>query len=247
MTPQPLPGVAATDASKSDRAPTVSSNPYELFFSSEREPTQRMFVAKRGTPDGMFVMPIPFIAEMNGQSDGAITSIGTDLYFLDSSNQPGAARRPSSEASWGPGVLSLPSMGPADFGAGDLRLMAGSTPDRSAASSRIVEFSRASFDDMWSSAKAPKFSAGAFGDTAPTLSQDGLELFYERHPMPGLSEIYRAQRANLDEPFESSELEDLMPGMVLGDPELSWDGRTLYFTVLIGAGYRIYAATREPM
>ena len=88
--------------------------------------------------------------------------------------------------------------------------------------------------------------AAPFGDTAPALSRDGLELFYEHHSTADDWEIYRAVRTSLNVAFTTSELVPLTAARIHGDPELSDDGRTLYFTVLVGGDFRIYVATRDP-
>lgn len=141
----------------------------------------------------------------------------------------------------------LPTSAPADLGAGDLRLVAGSTTDRDAASSTLEERARLAIGGNWTIVEPPGFTKSEFGDTAPTLSRDGLELFYERHSAPNVSEIFRSVRPSLGVPFTTSERVNLTSYPQVGDPELSYDGRTLYFTVLLGDGHRIYYATREPL
>lgn len=232
----------------SDLSPTLSSNDYELFFTSERTAPPQLHRATRRDTTQFFSEPQLFAPEGNGHNDATITAAGTDLFFLDSSNNPGSLHRIDPQQGWTTGTASLPSMGPADVGAGDLRLMAGSTTDEHDQTSKLVEFSRPQLDGMWQVEPAPTFAPAPFGDTTPTLSQDGLELLYAHHSALYSSEIYRATRSSLAEPFTMSELVELSSGTDLEDPELSFDGRTLYFTSLNGAGhYEIWFATRTPM
>ncbi|MBL0221147.1 MAG: hypothetical protein IPQ07_45725 [Myxococcales bacterium] len=124
--------------------------------------------------------------------------------------------------------------------------MAGSTPSHNDPGSFLVEYSRTALDGGWNSIQAPMIPTSMFGDTSPTLSQDGLEMFYEAHTTQFGSKIYQSTRTSINQPFEMAEPVTLTQDNDLGDPELSTDGRTLYFRVLVGGDYQIYFATREP-
>ncbi|MBL0216585.1 MAG: hypothetical protein IPQ07_22220 [Myxococcales bacterium] len=250
MGAQPVANVAG--ASGSDFAPTVWSNDGELFFSSERfqadTPPQpnRILVAKR-TTGTTFDAPNPINTQVNeAQVHGTISADGLDLFCQTSSYQQQSFHRNDPTALWLPGTKHLPPVGPADLGAHDLRLVAGSAPDHNDPGSALVEYARTSLDAGWDPVQAPMIPTSMYGDTSPTLSQDGLEMFYEAHTAQFGSEIHRSARTSLDRPFETAEVVTLTPDKDLGDPELSTDGRTLYFRVLIGGDYQLYYATRKP-
>jgi hypothetical protein len=77
----------------------------------------------------------------------------------------------------------------------------------------------------------------------PALSQDGLELFFEGGTPYGIAV---ARRASTADPFSAPETVDTLGGGA-GDPDLSPDGRTLYFTSnragSVG-GYDLWYSTR---
>ena len=81
-----------------------------------------------------------------------------------------------------------------------------------------------------------------YADAWPTVSADGLELFFEgSRPGFGLG-IFRATRASTSAPFgppvQVAELG------AAGDPDLSPDGRTLVFSARSAGNQDIYVATR---
>jgi Tol biopolymer transport system component len=81
---------------------------------------------------------------------------------------------------------------------------------------------------------------------APSISVDGLELFFTRvATMSGGAEpaIYRATRPDTAAPFADVERVSAATGFVEA-PSLSADGHVLYFHKLVGGRYRIYCAQR---
>jgi hypothetical protein len=78
-------------------------------------------------------------------------------------------------------------------------------------------------------------------DAYCTASSDGLELFFET-TRDGIGRIYVARRPGLDQPFSAPQLvPELNGNFHAGDPELSRDGRTIYFV----ADADILTASRE--
>lgn len=82
-------------------------------------------------------------------------------------------------------------------------------------------------------------------DAAPAMSDDGLELFFDSY-RTGPDVIYRAIRTSTSAPFgPPTALLELDPsGLGAGSPELSSDGRRLYFDRNDGTSIDIYVATR---
>jgi len=63
------------------------------------------------------------------------------------------------------------------------------------------------------------------------LSEDGLTLWFNRAPLDGNADLYRAQRPSVDAPFDAAvPLEELNTDADERDPWLSPDGKQLYFT-----------------
>jgi len=92
------------------------------------------------------------------------------------------------------------------------------------------------------SAGRPTLVAGA---GASSISVDGLEIFYE-HVQDGNYEIWTARRPSLGEPFGAATklvIQNIPSNY--GDPELSPDGKDLYFS-WFQSGYSIYVIHREP-
>lgn len=77
---------------------------------------------------------------------------------------------------------------------------------------------------------------------APSLSRNGLELFFTRYA-DGRFAIYRSTRWRADAAFEPAQRVELPEGLVEA-PTLSVDERTLYFHQLIGTRYAIFRIQR---
>jgi Tol biopolymer transport system component len=83
---------------------------------------------------------------------------------------------------------------------------------------------------------------------APSISADGLELFFTRVDAiePGASPaIYRATRADANSAFGPPELVSAATGFVEA-PSLSADGHLLYVHKLVNGTYAIYLLRRSP-
>jgi Tol biopolymer transport system component len=81
---------------------------------------------------------------------------------------------------------------------------------------------------------------------APSISVDGLELFFTRFNLttPGaLPAIYRATRTNTTSPFGTPELVTAATGYVEA-PSLSADGHLLYFHKWVNGVFVVYVVTR---
>ena len=81
---------------------------------------------------------------------------------------------------------------------------------------------------------------------APSISVDGLELFFTRLDSTASGAnpaIYRATRADTNSAFATPELVSAASGFVEA-PSLSADGHLLYFHKLVGGTYLIYTVQR---
>ncbi len=234
-----------------DTAPFVYEGERELFFSSSRGGSgfQRLYVATVGI-SGELENPVPVYlggGVTDSQKDGTITRDGKDLYFFDSANVRRHLHRDTIGGVWAPApdAPAIQAIGPFDFGAGDLRIVSGSTSDPGSTSSEIMESTRTAVGQIWTTPVSLGLHAGSSGgETAPTLSADGREMFYEDSTAVNF-ETWRAVRTALDQPFTGAVF--TVAGFVrIGDPELSPDGQNLYFTAL-NPLLQLYVVHRDPL
>lgn len=79
---------------------------------------------------------------------------------------------------------------------------------------------------------------------APSISADGLELFFTRYSIASRQfGIWRSRRASIADAFAPAEYLTSFKGFVEA-PTLSADGRTMYFHKKVGGKYVIFRATR---
>jgi hypothetical protein len=82
-------------------------------------------------------------------------------------------------------------------------------------------------------------------DGWPTVSADGLELYFESSRSGSGTRIFRATRTSTSQPFGSpAVVPELSVGLESGDPDLSPDGKTITFAALDAVGWDLYTATR---
>lgn len=234
-----------------DTAPFVYDGERELFFSSTRGNTgfQRLYVATIGM-SGDFENPVPVFLGSgvdDSQKDGTITRDGKDLYFFTSINVRQHLHRDAVGGTWtlAGDAPAIQAIGPFDFGADDLRIVSGSTSDAASPTSEIVESRRTALGQTWSTPVPVGLHAGPIGgETAPTLSTDGLEMFYEDGDS-NTFETWRAVRTALDQPFTGT-LFTLGSYAHIGDAELSPNGQNLYFAAL-NPLLQLYVVHRDPL
>jgi hypothetical protein len=113
----------------------------------------------------------------------------------------------------------------------------------------LFEATRTTRTDSWGPATSLGEPNTAGEENDPTLSVDGLELFFTS-TRAGSFDLYRATRSSVAEPFRNVELVAALssPGDEVG-PRLSRDGRTLYFNYnamrLGGGDAQLWTSTRS--
>src|SRR5205085_5850161 len=129
---------------------------------------------------------------------GAISNSGLEMYFFDGSYTKSKHVRTAYGQPWTQVPDDLPAtLGPLDFGADDLRIIAGSRKDPLDINSSLVEYQRTSVGAAWMPSPGTLgIGPGNFGVTGPSLSRDGLELFYEVHTS-NHAQIWHTHRASL--------------------------------------------------
>lgn len=82
---------------------------------------------------------------------------------------------------------------------------------------------------------------------APSISTDGLELFFTRtdiNVMPPKMGIWKTRRSNRDLPFEKPTKIEAIQGVLIEGPSITDDGMTLYYHKNIGGNFKLFKVTR---
>lgn len=236
-----------------DSNPSLTPDELSMFFSSNRNGSQAraIWVTTRASRTDDFGPPT-LVAELDSAADDRdpeISDDGLTIYW--------ASRRLGNEdlfyatrtATTGPfvdqGVLTIngntattnwtPAVTPDEltllFAPGGIDIALATRPNRT---------SRFTFARLVSEVNVPA------SDVAPVVSDDGLELFFDSY-RTGPDVIYRAIRTSTNDPFSAPiALTELDPNALgAGSPELSPDGRRLYFDHSDGTQIDIYVATRD--
>jgi Tol biopolymer transport system component len=236
-----------------DANPSLSPDERTIYFSSNRVPGQgrAIWMATRASGTDDFGAPT-LVAELDSAADDRDPEIADDgLTIYWASKRLGnedlffATRATTADAFVDQGVLAItgntasinntPAVTPDEltllFSRGGLDIAFATRPSRGTA---FV------FDRLVDEVNA------APTDAAPAMSDDGLELFFDSY-RTGPDVIYTATRASTSEPFSAPiALTALDPsGLGAGSPELSADGRRLYFDHDNGTSIDIYVATRD--
>jgi hypothetical protein len=236
-----------------DWAPSLSADGLTLFFGSgPSNAAMSIWVATRPTLQARWRGPAP-LSQVNAAGvpfdDPALSPDGLELLIAQTGIQRlWQTRRtlPSDPFPPPTTVQGLPTntRGPYLFGTltlyacvgNDMTLFTRATTSTAFVQQRVLtELNFAGATSCW-----------------PTLSRDGLEIFFESN-RSGRSLLYRSQRPTLSDPFTAPlPVLELNPGGTLevGDPELSFDGTTLLFgSNAPGAGmvgqFDIWSATRS--
>lgn len=248
------PQLLATLATGSEESnPSLSPDELTIYFSSNRNGGQQraIWMATRASLTADFGAP-SLVAELDSAADDRDPEIADDgLTIYWASTRSGKenlyfATRASTAASFVDrglvtitGDSSTQNLTPA-VSSDELTLLYGQNGLDIAIATRPNRASTFVFERQLTEVNAPAT------DLAPALSDDGLELFFDSY-RTGPDVIYRATRALTSEPFGAP-----MPMMELdpsalgaGSPELSPDGRRLYFDHYDGTSIDIYVATRD--
>jgi hypothetical protein len=203
-----------------------------LFFSSYRaggSGSQDIWYATRPDPSAQFgaATNVPGLNTASNEESPTLSDDGLDVIFAEGSPQQlfEATRSSTSVAFSTPAPLAFTKSTYDDYAhlSGDaLRLWFVS--NRDGVGRHMFETTRPDRGSPFASAVAhSELQAGAANDLGPTLSTDGLELYFtsNRTGGPGGYDIYTAHRAALDQAFTtpalvpelSSALDDAVTGM----------------------------------
>lgn len=245
--------IASTVTQSEEADPSVSADELEMFFDSNRVGGQARAIwrATRATRADAFTVVgvIAAIDSTSDDTDAEISPDGLTLYFR--SNRTGSndifyATRatPADMFVFDGGLPFIDSTssvrsGP-DVTGDDLTMFFTRNDLQIAVASRSSAAAPFSFDREISEVNA------AQSDGNPTITPDGLELFFDSY-RTGPAAIFHASRASTADMFSAPvEMPELLgSGSAAGTPEISSDGRTLYYFVNVGGQLDLYTATRS--
>jgi hypothetical protein len=235
-TPAPLP--AALQSTDDDWAPTPTNGGREIYFFSFRAGGAGGSDVWRATQTGgTFGAPIR-VAELDTAGNEGVTTLTDDALDIvfDRDGDMFEATRASDSVPWGPATALAINSASADgdpfLSADGLRLVFSSSrigPDQHGLD--LFETTRTSRDAPFATPVELHELDTDGDDFSPTLSADGLEIFFasRRPTTASQADIYSARRPTLDQPFGtpaivpelSSPRDDVLP-------RLSRDGTTIY-------------------
>ncbi|MBV8759313.1 MAG: PD40 domain-containing protein [Deltaproteobacteria bacterium] len=249
-TPAAIAGTV-TGSEKAD--PSISTDELELFFDSNRAGGQARAIWRATRPtraDAFSVVGlVPAVDSAMDDTDSDITPDGLTLYFR--SNRSGkntiyvATRVTTSDAFVFQGLLpfsdpaSTARSGPSVTGdeltmfytRNDIDVATATRPDRASTFTFVRQLTEVNVPAS---------------DGDPSTTPDGLELFFSSY-RNGPAAIFTASRATAADPFSAPvEMPELLgPGSAAGTPDISSDGRTLYYFVDVGGQLDLYTSSRS--
>ncbi|MGE5186348.1 MAG: hypothetical protein ACM31C_30040 [Acidobacteriota bacterium] len=261
--PQKLPAVV--QSTDDDWTPTPTRGGLDLYFYSYRPGGvggADLWHAQRATLADSFAAPAP-VSELDTTSNEGtptLTADGLVILFartVGTSGEIFEAARASSADAFGPAMqvaeLSSGTANGDPFVTGDgLRLVFTSARAGGLGGLDIYETSRASLADAFAAPVARVELNSSVDEYGPTLSSDGLEIFFASVRTGGLGgfDVYTARRGSVDDPFGPPQLvREVSSAMDDVGTRLSADGTTLYldYDTLTsgGANADLWVATRS--
>ena len=234
--------LAALCGPDADYSPSLTPDELTVFLNIYNEVTDdsKIYTATRASKAQAFgpLAPVPATDLLDLEFHPDVSSTGLELIYISDVPPEGLRRvgRTSTLAPWGtptvPGVEDIESP---DHFANDLRMMV-------AENSSIAEYRRADVNAAWTFVRN---HMALTTHRLPGISADGLEIF----TVSSAGRLHRATRVDIGQPFGNPARVSIGGAFDTGDivdPELSADGKTLYFSADIGAatGYDIFMMTR---
>ena len=248
------------NSSSGDGSPSVSADGLELYFGSLRGGGSDLWVTKRESADDDWGEPIDLGSKVNSaawDSESSISADGLELYFAsDRAGGTGGydlwvTKRVTTSDPWGTPVnLGSNINTSADdtdacISADGLSLFIESYRNGGYGRNDLWVTNRATTSDQWGELVnlGPTVNSAA-SDGAPSISTEGLVLFFSDHPNPrpggnGSTDIWMMRRPTTSDPW--GEPINLGPTVNSSSndqgPNISSDGSTLYFFSRRSGGY----------
>lgn len=230
-----------------DDNPTLTGDLCEIYFTSRRDGGQGstdIWFARRANATDPFDPPEP-VEELNTEefeSSPAVSQDGLTLWF--GSAREGSlgdvdiwvSTRPDRDSPWSEpqhveGLSSTEADIPRPLGQNGTVMPLGSRRNEEGLYWTYLARRSGDGDAFEEPVLIEELASTEFIFIDAFLSDDGLTLWFNRAPLDGNADLFRAQRPSLDAPFgEPQPLEDLNTDADERDPWLSPDGTQLYFT-----------------
>jgi hypothetical protein len=249
------------NSSSGDGSPSISSDGLELYFGSLRGGWSDIWVTRRESTDDNWGEPIILSSKVNNSaawdSESSISADGLELYFAsDRTGGTGGydlwvTRRATTNDAWGTAVNLGPdintSVDDTDvcISADGLSLYIESYRNGGHGSNDLWVTNRATTSDPWGElVNLGSIVNSSASDGAPSISTEGLVLFFSDHPNPrpggnGSTDIWMMRRPTTSDPW--GEPINLGPTVNSSSndqgPNISSDGSTLYFFSRRSGGY----------
>jgi hypothetical protein len=262
--PQRLPGPVQTAGD--DWSPTPTLGQTELYTDGYQSgATADLYMASRTSTSAEFSASslVPAVSTATADEFGpTLTEDGLVIVYTTGTNMTAPTRlwmavRAAASDPW-PSGKPIPELVTAIYydyegwlSADGLRLIFATDRPGSLGGFDLAETTR---PDRQSAFAAPHLLtevSSTSNDEGPTLSRDGLELFFvsSRPGGPGLTDVYRATRTSIDQPFDAPQLvPELSSAMGEYYVRLTPDGTTMYFNydtlAAGGANADLWIATR---
>jgi Tol biopolymer transport system component len=251
--------LVALGSTADDRDPYISGDQLRLYFASERTVTSKVYVSTRSSVSDSF--PTPALAtDLNStSSDSKISITADDETVVIASSRAGSdsgsvdlwlgARATTTLPFAGFTRTPFPTVNTSDYqldpeiGSDGLRIYYADT-----IAQRIVVASRAASLNVFGSPTI--LINSGFGDSDPSLSPDEKLLLFSSNRPTGMGggDMWYTTRASAT----ATTLDEPMPVPLVngpssdGDPSLSRDGCTLYFSSNRDGNYELYVTTMTP-
>lgn len=231
-------------------AATLTADQLTVLFASNVGATGSydIFMATRASVADPFGAPVEQVAlsTPDAETDPAVTPDGLTLYYTTLNLPPAPAlmraTRPDAQSSFGspqvvPESASQRAFGPGLAKDGGELFFQGDT-------SRIFRAVITAGPVLTLTGELLELGTNV---GFPTLSPDGLTMYMEKVIAVGDDDIYVATRPAIGQPFSApSVVSELRTSLAEGDPDLSYDGLTMYFSSdRDGVSEDIYVTTRS--
>jgi hypothetical protein len=249
------------NSSSGDGSPSISADGLELYFGSLRGGWSDIWVTRRKSIDDEWGEPVNLGSAVNNSaawdSEASISADGLELYFAsDRTGGTGGydlwvTRRATTNDAWGTPINLGPdintSVDDTDvcISADGLSLYIESYRNGGHGRNDLWVTNRATSSDPWGElVNLGSIVNSSASDGAPSISADGLVLFFSDHPNPrpgghGSTDIWMMRRSTTSDPW--GEPINLGPTVNSSSndqgPNISSDGSTLYFFSRRSGGY----------
>jgi hypothetical protein len=249
------------NSSTGDGSPSISADGLELYFGSLRGGWSDIWVTRRKSIDDEWGEPVNLGSTVNNSaawdSESSISADGLELYFA--SDRTGGiggydlwvTRRATTNDPWGEPANLGPNINTSIddtdvcISADGLSLYIESYRNGGNGRNDLWVANRAMTSDPWGELVNLGSTVNtSASDGAPSISADGLVLFFSDHPNPrsggyGSTDIWMMRRSTTSEPW--GEPTNLGPRVNSSSndqgPNISSDGSTLYFFSRRSGGY----------